>query len=144
MHDLGSVVVHLDLLDLENSGLLGRSGAPALVTVGPVVPDPWAGHVGDIILGGPLLDTVDVELDKVLSPINSVLMLGGSGVGGREDSLMAGLAITISVLVCEPEATDSIVVGLGVGVREPLNIGLLAVGLVEEHSWDLSARVQFN
>lgn len=137
LSNLSSVVIHLNLLDLENSILLGRTSTPALVAVRPVVPDPGTRHVGHVFLGRPLLDAINVEGDQVGGPVNSVLVLGGGGVGGREDGLVRRLSITVAILVSEPKMSDAAIVGLGLGVREPLDIGLLGVGLVEEHSCKL-------
>ena len=131
---LSGVVVHVNLLDLEDGINSRGAGAPALVTVGPVVPDPGSGNRGNILSALPLLDTVNVPLNLASVPVETVLVLGGGGVGRGGNGVVGLAAISIGVLVGEPEPASSSI-GLRVGIGKPLNVGLLGVRFVEEHAW---------
>jgi hypothetical protein len=141
--DLCGVVVHLDLLDLEHGVGRGRTSGPALVTVGPVVPDPRAWGVGHILSRLPLLDTIDVEDHGALSPVDTVLMLGVGRVRRRINVGVGRLAVAVLILVGEPNLAGSLV-GLGVGIGEPFDVALLLVVLVEEHTWTELVHASWN
>lgn len=100
---LCGVVVHVDLLDPEDGILRRRAGAPALVSVGPVVEDPRSGHVGHALLGLPGLDAVDKEADNAGKPVDAVLMFGRRRVRRRRYGLEGLWGLAAGGLVREPD-----------------------------------------
>lgn len=133
MNSLLSVVVHVNAPDSEDGILSRRASAPAAVTVGPVVPDPGTSNIRNIASGFENLDAIDIPPDSTCSPVKAVLVLRRGGVGRRVRGKMGAPAVAVPVLVGEPELAGS-AVGQRVGVREPLDISLLVVCLVEENS----------
>lgn len=131
---LRRVVVHLDLLDLENRLLDRRTNAPALVTAGPVVKDPSTSLSGHVLGSLPNPSTIDVELNQAGRPVNAVFVLSRGRVPGRSDGLVGALSVAVFVLVGEPDVAGA-GVGLRLGIGEPLDVYLLSVALVEEHAW---------
>lgn len=67
-------------------------------------------------------------------------MLSRGRVLGRSDGLVGALAISVFVLVGEPDMAGA-GVGLRLGIGEPLDVYLLSVALVEEHAWGYVSNV---
>lgn len=63
-------------------------------------------------------------------------MLGAGGVGGRLDGSECLGPVAVGVLVGEEDLAGA-TVGSGRGVRQPLDVSLLVVALVEEHACSL-------
>lgn len=131
---LFSVVIHLDLADLEDGILLRRTNSPAAVAVGPVVPEPRASDGGHILIGFKLHITVNEELHSSVGPVNTVLVLSPGGVRRGVNGLVGVFAVSVVVLVGEPDLAVT-VVGVRVGVGKPLNVDFLVVVPVKEHAY---------
>jgi hypothetical protein len=122
LENTGAVEVTIHAADLENA-VLGRRTLSPRVTVGPVVDQPEALSGRNVDSNG--LDKLGVNVERGLArdPINSVLVVSGSGIDGCSDRVRRGRAVGAGLLV--GQVNDG-----GVGGQEG-EINLLSVVGVE-------------
>lgn len=92
------VVIHLNLGDLQGAVLSRRPHTPALVPVAPVVPDPLARLIGNVVSKRLDLLAIYVEVDLARKPVSTVFVRLGRGV--RRDGRLVGF---------RPDAAGSVI-----------------------------------
>ena len=132
------VIVHSDILDLEDIILLWWANAPAGISIRPIIPDPRSRDCRNVGREGLLKNAVKEEHGLIGGPVYAIFVQRGyvSGCGSSRMRVLAAFNDGLIGILEPGRLFDALSGRIGQGgfVGEVFKVNFLLVGVVEEVS----------